>query len=47
VDGQPVRTADEFLTAIESKQPGQQVVLGIVREGQKLNVPVDLAMADE
>ena len=40
VDGQPVKTADEFLDAIDAKQPGEQVVLTIIREGRTIEVPV-------
>ena len=40
VDGKPIKTADEFLDAIESKQPGEQVVLSVTRAGQLRQVPV-------
>ncbi|HIQ19702.1 MAG TPA: PDZ domain-containing protein [Planctomycetes bacterium] len=42
VDDQPVRTADDLLTAIEAHQPGDQVVLTIIREGRQMKVPVTL-----
>ena len=42
VNGRPVRTADELLTEIEQKQPGDTVTLEVVREGQRLQVPVVL-----
>lgn len=42
VDGQPVRTGDDFLTAIEAKSPGDTVVLSVVREGQLRQVPLRL-----
>jgi len=42
VDGQPVKTGDDFLSAIEAKQPGDQVVVTVVREGQERQVPVRL-----
>ncbi len=42
VDGQTVKTADEFLDAIESKDPGDQVTLGVVRGGRTIQVPVVL-----
>jgi len=47
VDGEPVKTVDDFLTAIERKRPGEQVALGILREGKPLNVVVDLDAAAE
>lgn len=46
VDGQPVRTGDDFLAIIESKQPGTEVTLTVVREGRKLDVPVRLSAAE-
>ncbi len=42
VDGKPVKTADDFLDAIESKQPGEQVIVTIVRAGQQRQVAVTL-----
>jgi len=49
VDGQPVSTVDEFVTAIESKQPGQEIVLDILRENQLIGVRLGLggALEDE
>ncbi len=42
VDGEPVSTPGEFLSAIESRQPGEEVVITIEREGQQLRVPLRL-----
>ncbi len=42
VDGEKIKSADDFLGMIERKQPGDQVVLNIVREGRSLEVPVRL-----
>lgn len=42
VDGQPVRTGDDFLTAIEAKAPGDTVVLTVIRDGQPRQVPLRL-----
>jgi S1-C subfamily serine protease len=42
VAGQSVRTADDFLSAVESKNPGDQVLLTVQREGRRLDVPVVL-----
>jgi S1-C subfamily serine protease len=42
LDGQPVKTADGFLTMLDSKQPGDQVVVRIVRGGREMNVTVRL-----
>jgi len=43
VGGQPVKTADDFLSAIESKNPGDQVLIAVEREGHRLELPVILA----
>jgi S1-C subfamily serine protease len=47
VDGRPVTDADELLTYIESKEPGDKVVLTIVRDRQRVDVPVQLDAGDE
>lgn len=46
VDGQPIKTADDFLNAIESKQPGEQVVVTVVRAGQQKQIPLKLEAAE-
>lgn len=42
VDDHPVKTADDFLSHIESRQPGDRVVLTILRQGKKEKVEVTL-----
>jgi S1-C subfamily serine protease len=42
VDGQPVRTADDLLTIVESKKPGEEVVVTVIRDGQTKRIPVRL-----
>jgi S1-C subfamily serine protease len=42
VDGEEVRTADDFLSLVERKRPGDTVVLRVVRGGQTADVPVVL-----
>ncbi len=42
IDGKPVRTGDEFLDVIESKRPGDQVVLTVIRAGKQVQVPLRL-----
>ncbi|NDC64002.1 MAG: PDZ domain-containing protein [Planctomycetia bacterium] len=42
VAGQTVRTADDFLSAVESKNPGDQVLVTVEREGHRLDIPVIL-----
>ena len=42
VEGKPTRTKDELLDVIESKKPGDQVIVTVIREGRRLDVPVTL-----
>lgn len=46
VDGQRVRTADDLLSAIESRRPGDEVVLTVIREGRETKVPVILGAGE-
>ncbi|MGO8690548.1 MAG: S1C family serine protease [Thermoguttaceae bacterium] len=46
VDGKPVHNGDDFLDIIESKQPGDQVTLTVVRRGQRREVPVRLGTGE-
>jgi S1-C subfamily serine protease len=42
VDGEVVKNADDFLTAIESKRPGNTIELAVVRDSREFKVPVTL-----
>ncbi len=42
IDGQPVKTAEDVLDAIENRQPGDQVVVTVVRRGKEFQVPIRL-----
>jgi S1-C subfamily serine protease len=42
VDGQPIKNADDFLSAIEAKQPGDQVILTVIRDGRQQQIPLRL-----
>ena len=46
VDGEKIATPEEFLSLIESKEPGQEVVITVVRGGREVNVPVRLSAGD-
>jgi S1-C subfamily serine protease len=46
IDGEPIKNADDFLTAIESKRPGDRVDLTIIRGGQEFKVPVILGAGE-
>jgi S1-C subfamily serine protease len=43
VDDLPVKSADDFLSAVESRNPGDKVLIRVRREGRDLDVPVVLA----
>jgi S1-C subfamily serine protease len=47
VNGQPIKTGDDFLSLIEAERPGAEVSLNIVREGQPLDLRVRLGIARE
>jgi S1-C subfamily serine protease len=42
VDGNETKTTEDFLSYIDSKNPGDEVLLRIIREGRTLTVPVVL-----
>ena len=42
VDAVEIDTVDDFLTAIESKNPGDRVLIAIERQGHRLDVPLTL-----
>ena len=46
VDGQRVKKADDLLSAIERKRPGEEVLLTVVREGREINVSVVLGTGE-
>ncbi len=43
----PVKTADDFLSAVESRNPGDRVLIKVRREGFELDIPVVLAAEAE
>jgi S1-C subfamily serine protease len=42
IDGKPVRTGNDLLDTVESKKPGDQVVVTVIRDKQEKRVPVRL-----
>jgi S1-C subfamily serine protease len=42
-DGHPAESADRFMNYVESKRPGEALILNIVRDGKPLMVTVKLA----
>lgn len=46
IDGQEVKTVDDLLALIEKKEPGDQVIVNVLRDGREVDVPVTLGKAD-
>lgn len=46
VDGRPIKTADDFLNAVESKQPGDQIMITVLRGGREQQIPLQLETAN-
>jgi S1-C subfamily serine protease len=46
VDGQAIKTGDDFLSAIDAKRPGDTVTLGVIRGGRETKVPLQLDQGD-
>jgi len=46
VDGNPVKSADEFLTYIERHQPGDHARIGILRDGQPTEITIQLGSGE-
>jgi S1-C subfamily serine protease len=46
VDDQPVTTADEFLDLVESKRPGDEVTITVIRQGREQDVRVRLGAGE-
>jgi len=46
IDGQQVKTLDDMLTIIESKQPGQKATFRVMRDGKATDIAVELVEAE-
>jgi S1-C subfamily serine protease len=46
IDGIAVSTGDEFQDVVESKKPGDRVLIRVIRENRELDVPVTLAASE-
>ena len=46
VDGEKVVTADDFLSIVEARQPGQEVVITVIRGGHEERVTVRLSAVE-
>lgn len=42
VDGMPVSTGDQFQDVVEGKQPGDRIVVRVIRDNRELDIPVTL-----
>jgi len=40
IDGKPIRTIDDLLTVLDSKQPGEKAVFTVIRQGRQVDVAV-------
>lgn len=46
IEGKRIETVDEFMTVVESKNPGEQVKVSVVRSGKVAEVPITLGSAE-
>jgi S1-C subfamily serine protease len=46
VDGKRVTTGDEFQDLVESKQPGDRIIIRVTRNNREIEVPVTLGASD-
>ncbi|HEV7282827.1 MAG TPA: trypsin-like peptidase domain-containing protein [Pirellulaceae bacterium] len=46
IEGKRIETVDEFMTVVESKAPGDQVTVTVVRGGQATEIPITLGSAE-
>ena len=42
VNGETVKTGEEFITAVEEHGPGETITLNVLRQGAQINLPVVL-----
>ena len=42
VNGQPVKTGEDFITAVEEHEPGETITLNVLRNGRQIELPVVL-----
>ncbi|MBQ4079801.1 MAG: trypsin-like peptidase domain-containing protein, partial [Thermoguttaceae bacterium] len=42
VDGETVKTGEDFITAVEEHGPGETITLNVLRQGAQINLPVVL-----
>ena len=42
VNDQPVRTGEDFITAVEEHEPGETLTLNVLRDGKEIRPPLVL-----
>jgi len=47
VDGKDAKTADEFLGLVERHEPGEEVILTVIREKREMRISVRLGSSEE
>ena len=47
VNGEKIKTADDFLSLVEAHAPGTEILITVIREGRELQVPVRLGVSQE
>jgi S1-C subfamily serine protease len=47
LEGKSIKTADDFLSILDAKQPGDQVVVTVIRGGRRMDVPVRLEAGED
>lgn len=47
VDDQKIETAEDFLGYVDEKRPGEEVMLTIIRNGERMRVPLLLSTSEE
>jgi len=46
VDDQEITSADDLLTIVESKRPGDRVKIGVLRDNERIDVPLTLGESE-
>ena len=42
IDGEELKSTEDFFAALEEHEPGDEVTLTVVRDGQPVTVPITL-----
>ena len=42
MNDQPVRTGEDFITAVEEHEPGETLTLNVLRDGKEIRLPLVL-----